>query len=93
VTAAGGRTVGNLLLGKVHLEARKIIADCICPSKWLMYRALRTAHGYHAEQASGILLAPDPGTPGRDLDVVLQADKDHPEVGSLTAVFDCRPPL
>jgi hypothetical protein len=93
VTAAGGRTMGNLLLGAVHVETRKIIADCVCPSKWLLYRAIRSFHGYHSEQASGILLAPDPESPGRDLDVVLQADKDHPEAGSLTVVLDCRPPL
>lgn len=93
VTAVGERVARNLLLGTVRLETRKIIADCVCPSKWLMYRAIRTVHGYRAEQASGILLAPDPGTPGRDLDIVLQSDTDHPEEGALTVVLDCRPPL
>jgi len=92
VTATGEKTVGNLLLGTVRLETKKIIAHCGCPSRWLIYRAIRKLHGHESQQASGIAAAPPPGAPGRELDFVLETDNEHPEAGSLTVDVGCRPP-
>jgi hypothetical protein len=92
VTATGGKTVGNLLLGAVRVETKKIIADCGCPSRWLIYRAIRNFHGYQSQQVSGIVVAPEPGGPPRNLDLVLEADNEHPEAGFLTVDVSCRPP-
>jgi len=91
-TATGGKTAGNLLLGSVRLETKKIIAHCGCPSRWLIYRAIRKFHGHESQQASGIVAAPPPGAPGREVDVMLEADNEHPEAGSLTVDVGCRPP-
>jgi len=84
--------VGSLLLGAVPLQTTQIIGDCGCPSRRFIYRASRTFRGQESQQASGIVAAPPPGNSGRELDLVLEADNEHPEAGSLTVDFACRHP-
>lgn len=90
VEARGGTASENLAVGTLHLETKKIIAECGCTSRWLLARTLRVASGFETEIASAVVLAPDPNATGRDVHVVLDPDRDHPQAGTNIVAVGCR---
>ena len=80
----------NLAVGALHLETTKIIAGCGCTSRWLLARTLRVTSGFETEIASAVVLAPDPNATGRDVHVVLDPDRDHPQAGTNIVAVGCR---